>query len=155
MVSLTIHIQHEQPEDEKAANWLPNKDWRSSLPPPQLRGYLVKDRQSRKEPMSKPEPLLYGHYYHIYNRGNSGEILFREERSESPKEWRFAHDTELLRIVRKVIKEHWEGKDPARAPSKEWMVSHLQSAYKLSKGAAEAIDQVTRHDSRSRTKQTK
>ena len=31
--------------------------------------------------MSKPEPLQYGQYYHIYNRGNNGEILFREERN--------------------------------------------------------------------------
>ena len=31
--------------------------------------------------MSKPEPLLYGQYYHIYNRGNSGETLFREQRN--------------------------------------------------------------------------
>jgi len=31
--------------------------------------------------MSKPEPLLYSQYYHIYNRGNNGEILFREERN--------------------------------------------------------------------------
>jgi REP element-mobilizing transposase RayT len=27
--------------------------------------------------MSKPEPLQYETYYHIYNRGNNGEILFR------------------------------------------------------------------------------
>lgn len=25
------------------------------------------------------EPLQYGTYYHIYNRGNNGENLFREE----------------------------------------------------------------------------
>jgi putative transposase len=31
--------------------------------------------------MTKPEPLQYGQYYHIYNRGNSGEILFREQRN--------------------------------------------------------------------------
>ena len=31
--------------------------------------------------MTKPEPLQYGHFYHIYNRGNNGEILFREERN--------------------------------------------------------------------------
>ena len=31
--------------------------------------------------MSKAEPLLHGQYYHIYNRGNNGEILFREERN--------------------------------------------------------------------------
>jgi len=31
--------------------------------------------------MSNLESLQYGHYYHIYNRGNSGEILFREERN--------------------------------------------------------------------------
>ncbi len=23
--------------------------------------------------MSRPEPLRYGQYYHIYNRGNNGE----------------------------------------------------------------------------------
>jgi putative transposase len=27
--------------------------------------------------MSKPEPLRYEMYYHIYNRGNNGETLFR------------------------------------------------------------------------------
>lgn len=31
--------------------------------------------------MSKLEPLLPGHYYHIYNRGNNGETLFREDRN--------------------------------------------------------------------------
>ena len=31
--------------------------------------------------MTKPEPLQNGSYYHIYNRGNSGEVLFREERN--------------------------------------------------------------------------
>ena len=31
--------------------------------------------------MSKPEPLQYGQYYHIYNRGNNGETLFREQRN--------------------------------------------------------------------------
>ena len=31
--------------------------------------------------MSKPEPLQYGQYYHIYNRGNNGETLFRERRN--------------------------------------------------------------------------
>ncbi|GMQ79471.1 MAG: hypothetical protein BMS9Abin02_2068 [Anaerolineae bacterium] len=27
------------------------------------------------------EPLQYGQYYHIYNRGNNREILFREQRN--------------------------------------------------------------------------
>jgi hypothetical protein len=27
--------------------------------------------------MSRPEPLLHSQYYHIYNRGNNGETLFR------------------------------------------------------------------------------
>jgi putative transposase len=31
--------------------------------------------------MSKEAPLINGHYYHIYNRGNNGENLFREERN--------------------------------------------------------------------------
>lgn len=31
--------------------------------------------------MSKPELLIHGQYYHIYNRGNNGKILFREERN--------------------------------------------------------------------------
>jgi putative transposase len=31
--------------------------------------------------MTKPEPLQYGQTYHIYNRGNNGENLFREERN--------------------------------------------------------------------------
>jgi REP element-mobilizing transposase RayT len=31
--------------------------------------------------MIRPEPLRCGQYYHIYNRGNSGEILFREGRN--------------------------------------------------------------------------
>ena len=31
--------------------------------------------------MSKAEPLLYGQYYHVYNRGNNGETLFCEERN--------------------------------------------------------------------------
>jgi putative transposase len=31
--------------------------------------------------MTKTEPLQYSQYYHIYNRGNNGEALFREERN--------------------------------------------------------------------------
>ncbi len=31
--------------------------------------------------MSRPKPLLYSQYYHVYNRGNNGEILFLEERN--------------------------------------------------------------------------
>lgn len=31
--------------------------------------------------MSQPEPLVPGEYYHIYNRGNNRENLFREERN--------------------------------------------------------------------------
>ncbi len=31
--------------------------------------------------MTKWQPLQYNQHYHIYNRGNSGEILFREERN--------------------------------------------------------------------------
>ena len=28
--------------------------------------------------MARPEPLLGGHFYHIYNRGNNGATLFRD-----------------------------------------------------------------------------
>ena len=31
--------------------------------------------------MSRPEPLHFGSYYHIYNRGNNGESIFREQRN--------------------------------------------------------------------------
>jgi REP element-mobilizing transposase RayT len=31
--------------------------------------------------MSKPAPLQYGNYYHIYNRGNNRENIFIEERN--------------------------------------------------------------------------
>ncbi|MFC2030657.1 transposase [Chloroflexota bacterium] len=31
--------------------------------------------------MTKSEPLVHGQYYHIFNRGNGGENLFREERN--------------------------------------------------------------------------
>ena len=31
--------------------------------------------------MTSPTPLEYGHYYHIYNRGNNREDLFVEERN--------------------------------------------------------------------------
>jgi hypothetical protein len=31
--------------------------------------------------MSKPTPLRYGEYYHIYNRGNNRENVFIEERN--------------------------------------------------------------------------
>ena len=31
--------------------------------------------------MSKPTPLQYGRYYHIYNRGNNRENIFIEERN--------------------------------------------------------------------------
>jgi hypothetical protein len=85
--------------------------------------------------------------------GRRPPFLYPDERdNRKPKEWGFAHDTELLKIARLVIAEHWEGKNPAQAPSREWMVDHIQEKYRVSKGAAEAIDQVTRHDSRSRSK---
>jgi REP element-mobilizing transposase RayT len=31
--------------------------------------------------MTKPEALQFSQYYHIYNRGNNGETLFREDRN--------------------------------------------------------------------------
>jgi len=31
--------------------------------------------------MSKLEPMQHDQYYHIYNRGNNGEVLFREQRN--------------------------------------------------------------------------
>ena len=31
--------------------------------------------------MPNPEPLLRGQYYHIYNRGNNGETIFRDARN--------------------------------------------------------------------------
>lgn len=31
--------------------------------------------------MSKTQPLIHGQYYHIFNRGNGGEKLFREDRN--------------------------------------------------------------------------
>ena len=31
--------------------------------------------------MSKPTPLAYGVYYHIYNRGTNREDIFKEERN--------------------------------------------------------------------------
>ncbi len=31
--------------------------------------------------MIRPEPLQCGQYYHIHNRGNNGETLFRERRN--------------------------------------------------------------------------
>ena len=31
--------------------------------------------------MSKPIPLLPGRYYHVFNRGNNRELLFREQRN--------------------------------------------------------------------------
>jgi hypothetical protein len=31
--------------------------------------------------MSKPAPLQYGQYYHIYSRGTNGENIFVEERN--------------------------------------------------------------------------
>ncbi len=31
--------------------------------------------------MPNPEPLQFGQYYHIFNRGNNRETLFREERN--------------------------------------------------------------------------
>jgi len=31
--------------------------------------------------MTKPAPLMYGHGYHIFNRGTNGENLFREPRN--------------------------------------------------------------------------
>jgi putative transposase len=39
---------------------------------------IVSSRRSR---VSKPVPLQLGSYYHIYNRGNNRENLFREERN--------------------------------------------------------------------------
>ena len=41
----------------------------------------MKDCHSYTASMPNPEPLVYGQYYHIYNRGNSGETLFREQRN--------------------------------------------------------------------------
>ena len=43
--------------------------------------------------MIRPEPLQCGQYYHIYNRGNNGETLFRERRN-------YAH---FLRLCDKYV----------------------------------------------------
>lgn len=85
-------------------------------------------------------------------------FLFPEDRTESeiadkpdPSEWGFAHDTKLLREVRWVTTAYWEGKDPKEGPTKELVVEKLQALRGLSKNEAEAVDLVTRPDSRRRS----
>lgn len=79
--------------------------------------------------------------------GRRPRFLYCDERDQPSSYWPFKHDTELLIIVREVIRENWENKDPARAPSKEGIVNELQVKHGLSKNEAEAVDLVTRHDS--------
>jgi len=83
--------------------------------------------------------------------GERPPFLFPEARADNQTEWGFTHDTRLLRIVREVIRNEWEGRDPARCPSKESVVEDLMAKHNLSKNEAEAVDLVTRHDSRRRS----
>ena len=61
--------------------------------------------------------------------------------------WPFTYDTELLRAAREIVWQHWEGKDPDKAPSSEWMIEQLMERG-LTRKEAEAVDLVTRHDNR-------
>jgi hypothetical protein len=61
------------------------------------------------------------------------------------------HDTNLLNIVRWVIATYWEGKDPAKGPPKELVVEKLKDLHSLTQNEAEAVDLVTRPDSRRRS----
>ncbi len=62
-------------------------------------------------------------------------------------EWPFSYDTRLLKAVRRVIREHWERAAPQHAPTRDRMVKKLMESG-LSRTEAEAVDLVTRHESR-------
>ena len=61
--------------------------------------------------------------------------------------WPFSYDTRLLKVIREVIREHWERTAPKDAPSRDAVVKWLV-ARGLSRREAEAVDLVTRHESR-------
>jgi hypothetical protein len=86
-------------------------------------------------------------------------VLFPEDRKAAetdnrpdPSEWAaLSHDTKLLKAVRWAIATWWEGKDPLQGPTKELVVEKLQALHRLTKNEAEAVDLVTRPDSRRRS----
>ena len=72
----------------------------------------------------------------------------REQRdSNKPRDWTYTHDTRLLSHIRWVIETYWEGKEYSKAPTKQLVIEKLRDRG-LSKSEAEAVDLVTRHDSR-------
>ena len=80
-------------------------------------------------------------------KGIPAPFLFKKQREESAGgEWPFTHDTKLLRVVREVIRDYWEGQDPKSAPAKVGIVKELIEKG-LTRNEAEAVDLVTRHDS--------
>jgi len=77
-------------------------------------------------------------------------FLFPEQREGgSTGMWPSTYDTKLLRLAREVVWQHWEGKDPKDAPSREWLIERLLERG-ITRREAEAIDLVTRHDNRSK-----
>lgn len=61
--------------------------------------------------------------------------------------WEYKHDTKMMRIVREVVEEYWEGVDPKNAKSRKEILLTLKEKYPdISQGEAEAIDLITRHD---------
>ncbi len=75
-------------------------------------------------------------------------FLMPEQREGSGgNQWPFNYDTRLLKAVRQVIREHWEGAAPQDAPTRERVVKRLMESG-LSRAEAEAVDLVTRHESR-------
>ena len=52
--------------------------------------------------MPSPPPLQMGHHYHIFNRGNSGEDIFRETRNHLFFMQRFCasvHPVDVIELV--------------------------------------------------------
>ncbi|MBV5275385.1 MAG: hypothetical protein JZU52_17660 [Lamprocystis purpurea] len=82
-----------------------------------------------------------------YRRSTYGPTA-EEQTNESGKPWPYSHDTELLGHLRWTIETYWEGKDPKQAPTKETVVEKLMELRGVSKRAANAIDQIARHDAR-------
>ncbi|MEZ4699209.1 MAG: hypothetical protein R2834_02675 [Rhodothermales bacterium] len=109
--------------------------------------------------MSKPIPLQFGTYYHIYNRGNNRQNLFLEERNFAfflDKYWRYIppvadtfaycllwnHYHFLVRIKTEEEQRAWWAAEQKRSPEHVLLKGPSQQFSNLFNGYAKAVNKV-------------
>lgn len=101
-----------------------------------------------------PDPDLLNEYREA-ERARFDAFMDERQTSEAgiepdPQPYR----TRLLDAAQWVIETYWSGKAPEEGPTKELVIEKLQELQNLSRNEAEAVDLVTRHDSRRNRRST-